>query len=106
MEPCKIETRKIPGVPYMGEWCVEHDDNPHTWDRDVDGWVCQTYIIGKRKESRPQDAALRALEALSEALEEERGTHCYEGDYALVDSPLRAMKDAVDRAIQELKKEV
>jgi len=106
MEPCKIETRKIPGVPYMGEWCVAHDDNPHTWDRDVDGWVCQTYIIGKRKESRPQDAALRALEALSEALEDTERGLWYTSGNDIASEALNAVKNAVDQAIRELRKEV
>jgi len=67
--------------------------------------VCETYAIGKRREERPQDAALRALEALSEALEEEKRTHHYEHDYALVSGPLGAVKSAVDQAIKTLEEE-
>ena len=102
MEPCRIETRKIPGIPYVGEWCVTHNDNPSTWDRSVDGWVCSEYIAGKRREERPQDATLRALGALSKALEDtDRGMWYSSGNDVAMEA-LTAVKTAVDQAIREL----
>jgi hypothetical protein len=106
MERCQIEYRQIPGLGYRAWWCVVHDDDPAFYGPETDDWVCQRYVIGERKESRPQDAALRALEALSEALSEERQAHHYGHDYALVDGPLGAVKSAVDRVIRELQEEV
>jgi len=101
MEPCKLEYRETPiTTPW---WCVEHGDDPAHYHSETNDWVCDKYVIGKQSEKRPQDAALRALEALSEALKEADEALWYTSGNDIAMTALTTVRGAVDKAIETLK---